>query len=177
MAKCHVLQLQSSAALRRRFTKKINEFFIEEAIGWQLVGGKVVTRGPEASEYAVKTAVAALEDSGRLTAAKHIHEALDDLSRRPQADVPGAMFHAMGSLECVARDVAGDPKATLGEILKSYPDLLPKPLDKALAQLWGYASNEARHVQEARDPNHLEAELLVGLSAVMSTYLTRKEKA
>ncbi len=81
----------------------------------------------------------------------------------------------MGSLECLTRDLTGDSKATLGEALKRYPGLLPKPLDTALSQIWGYASNEARHVQEGRETNREEAELLVGLAAALSTYLTRKQ--
>jgi len=80
----------------------------------------------------------------------------------------------MGALEAVARDLAGDPKATLGEVIKRNPEFLPKPLDTALSQVWGYASNEARHVQEGREPNREEAELLVGLAAVLATYLTKK---
>ena len=123
----------------------------------------------------VTQATATLEASKRPTAAKHLHEALQDLSRRPQADLQGAVYHAMGSLECVARDVSRDEKATLGEIVKRYPGLLPKPLDEALAKIWGYASNEARHVLEGRETNREEAELLVGLSAALATYLTRKQ--
>ena len=97
-----------------------------------------------------------------------------DLSRRPKPDLSGAVYHAMGALEAVARDLADNPKATLGQIIKRQPDLLPKPLDTALSHLWGYASNEARHVQEGREPNRKEAELLVGLAAALVTYLTRK---
>jgi hypothetical protein len=41
----------------------------------------------------------------------------------------------MGCLECVACDAAGDKKATLGDILKKYPGLLPRPLDKAIEQM------------------------------------------
>ena len=81
----------------------------------------------------------------------------------------------MGALEAVARDLAGDPKLTLGEVLKRHPGLLPRPLDNALAQIWGYASNEARHVEEGRQPSREEAEFLVGLAAVMATYLTKKQ--
>jgi hypothetical protein len=157
-----------------QFAEALNEFFIEEGIGWQLVDGKIVTRGTEAFEAVVTDATSALETSQRPTAAKHLHEALEDLSRRPQADLPGAAYHAMGSLECVARDLTGDPKATLGVILKRHPGLLPKPLDEALSQVWGYASNEARHVVEGREISREEAELLVGLSATVSTYLMRK---
>jgi len=156
------------------FADAVNEFFVDEGIGWQLVDGQILTRGPEAFETLVTAATSALETSQRPTAAKHLHEALQDLSRRPEADLPGAAYHAMGALECVARDLTGDAKATLGEILKRHPGLLPKPLDSALSQVWGYASNEARHVLEGRGISRDEAELLVGLSATVSTYLLRK---
>jgi hypothetical protein len=158
------------------FAETVNEFFVDEGIGWQLVDGPILTRGAEAFETIVTEATAALETSKRPTAAGHLHDALQGLSRRPKPDLSGAAYHAMGSLECVARDLSGDPKATLGEILKHHPDLLPKPLDTALSQVWGYASNEARHVLEGRDICREEAELLVGLSAAVSTYLLRKPK-
>ena len=159
----------------KRFAEAMNAFFIDEGIGWQLIDGQIVTRGTEACEAVVTGVTAALEAAACPTAAKHLHEALQDLSRRPEADLPGAVYHAMGSLECVARDLTGDNKATLGEALKRYPGLLPKPLDTALSQIWGYASNEARHAEEGREPSRDEAELLVGLAAALSTYLTRKQ--
>ncbi len=159
-----------------QFAEAVNQFFIEEAFGWQLVNGQIVTRGTEAFEAVITGGISALESSERPTAATHLHEALGDLSRRPHADLPGAVYHAMGALECVARDVTGDAKATLGEAIKRNPGLLPKPLDTALSQIWGYASNEARHVQEGRDVSREEAELLVGLSAALAGYLTRKQQ-
>jgi hypothetical protein len=137
-------------------------------------GWKVLVRGNEAFESVVKEGTTALEESNRPTAAKHLHEALAALSRRPDANLPGAIYHAMGSLECVARDLSSGPKATLGEILKQHPGLLPKPLDTALSQICGYASNEARHVQEGRDANREEAESVVGLAAAVTAYLIRK---
>jgi hypothetical protein len=159
-----------------KFAEEVNDFFVEEGIGWQLIDGRISTRGTEAFEAVVSEATDALQASKRPTAANHLHEALQDLSRRPQPDLPGAVYHAMGSLECLARDVTGDPKATLGEVLKRNPGLLPKPLDTALSQVWGYASNEARHVEEGRELGRDEAELVVGLCAAVSTYLTRKHK-
>ena len=144
-----------------KFAEEINAYFVEEGVGWKLVDGKVVTRGPESFESVVTGATAALNDTGRPTAAGHLHEALQDLSRRPKPDLSGAVYHATGALEAVARDLADNPKATLGQIIKRQPNLLPKPLDTALPHLWGYASNEARHVQEGREPNRKEAELLV----------------
>jgi hypothetical protein len=154
--------------------KAVNDYFLHAGIGWRMVDGQIVIRGNEAFESVVKETATALEESKRPTAAKHLHEALAALSRRPDANLPGAIYHAMGSLECVARALTGNSKATLGVILKQYPGLLPKPLDAALSQVWGYASNEARHVLEGRDPSRQEAELVVGLAAAVTTYLIRK---
>lgn len=158
-----------------RFAEEINGEMIETGIGWQLVDGQIVTRGEESFQSAVSDATSALRETGRPTAAKHVHDAVQALSRRPEADLSGAIYHAMGSLEAVARDLAGDEKATLGDILKHYPNLLPSPLDKALSQVWGFASNEARHVVEGRSPTREEAELIVGLASTLATYLTKKD--
>ena len=122
----------------------------------------------------MSTAADVLLGSSRPTAAGHIRAALEAFSTRPQPNTSGAVYHAMGALECVARDLVGDEKATLGEILKHHPGLLPAPLDKALSQVWGYASTVARHVVEGRAVTRDEAELVVGLAATVVTYLTTK---
>ena len=158
------------------FEEEINTFFDEEGIGWKLSNGQIVTRGSEAFETVVNKAKEALESSERPTAASHIHEALQDLSRRPDPDLPGAIYHAMGALECVARDLTGD-KGTLGEVLNHHPDLVPQPLGTAISKVWGYASNVARHVEEGHEPNREEAELVVGLAAAVATYLTRNDQS
>jgi hypothetical protein len=116
--------------------KDLNEYFRYAGIGWQMIDGHIVSRGDDAFESVVRSAQANLEESGRRTAAQHLSEAIQALSRRPDANCPGAMYHAMGALECVARDLTGEPKHTLGQILKRRPELLPPPLDQALSQIW-----------------------------------------
>ena len=130
------------------FRSSINDCLRELGIGWQLVGDTLQSRGPEAFESAVRSATETLEATERPTASREIHEAMKALSRRPEADLTGALYHSMATLECVARDIAGDPKATLGEILKHHPHVLPKPLDQAASKLWGYASDQARQLLE-----------------------------
>ena len=103
------------------FAGETDAYFVEEGIGWQLVDGQIITRGTEAFESVATDAAAALDDTARPTAAGHLHEALQDLSRRPKADLFGAIYHAMGTLEAVARDLVGDPTATLGEVVKRNP--------------------------------------------------------
>ncbi len=116
----------------------------------------------------------AVDSAGLPTVRQEVHEALRDLSRRPQPDLTGAVQHAMAALECTAREAAGDPRATLGEILKRYPGVLPKPLDDSIVGMWGYASDMARHIREGRTPSQSEAELVVGVSAAACTYLATR---
>lgn len=156
------------------FIAKMNEAFRRKGVGWQLVNGQIQIRGPESFEAAVRESTDQLEASGRKVASQEMHQALADLSRRPQPDVTGAIQHSMAALECVIRDVAGDPKATLGELLKKHPDLLPAPLDNALSKIWGFASEQGRHLRENQAPDIKEAELVVGLSGVLTSYLMKK---
>ncbi|HXL80644.1 MAG TPA: hypothetical protein VN951_07180 [Pyrinomonadaceae bacterium] len=156
------------------FAAEINKIFRKFGIGWQLLSGQLQIRGAESFEAAVSEAKNVLEASGRDTARREIHQALADLSRIPEPDKTGAVQHAMAALECVARDVTGDAKATLGEIIKRNPDLIPVPLDQVVDKAWGFSSEHARHLREGRQLGMDEAQLVVGLSAVLVTYLSNK---
>jgi hypothetical protein len=156
------------------FTNGLNDSFRRKGVGWQLKDGKIETRGEESFETSVRTAIAATQETGRSVANRELHEALADLSKRPAPDVTGAIQHAMAALECVARDVTGDPKSTLGDLLKKHPGTLPPPLDTALSKLWGFASDQARHLRENQPPDIKEAELVVGLAGSLATYLIKK---
>jgi hypothetical protein len=132
-------------------------------------------RGSEAFSAVPKQAIQMLRGAGRLTAAGEIHEAIQDLSRRPNPDKTGSIQHAMAALECVARDVAGQPGKTFGKIISDHCGKLniPRPLDDALEKLWGYASETGRHLREGREPSFEDAELVVTVSAAVSIYLMR----
>jgi hypothetical protein len=156
------------------FSDEINEYFITNGIGWKIVNGQIETRGDQVFETAVKTVVNVLETAKLDTAKTEIKEALTDLSRRPTPDVTGAIQHSLACLECVAREVTGDKKATLGELIKKHPNIVPKPLDIAIEKIWGFTSEQGRHLREGQAPEHLEAELVVELTAAISTYLGKK---
>ncbi len=170
----HRLAGSRDAERARHWEKLLNEYFVEAGVGWRMVDGLLESRGPEAFEIAVDTARQSLGETGLSTARQEIHEALQDLSRRPEADLTGAVQHAMAALECTAREVVNDQRATLGEVLRRYSDVLPKPLDDAVAKMWGYASETGRHLREGRMPTRPEAELIVGVSAATCVYFAAK---
>ncbi|MCH7664054.1 MAG: hypothetical protein IH859_09345 [Chloroflexi bacterium] len=158
-----------------KFQNELNEYFIENGIGWQLNGCRVESRGPRSFEKTVESATDQLEQTDQSTAQQELHEAISDLSRRPDPDITGAIQHSMAALECVSREVAGDRTATIGQILKRYPELIPSPIDVAIEKLWGYASEYGRHIREGREPAFSEAQLVVGICAATITYLLKKD--
>jgi len=156
------------------FSEEINRYFKGRGIGWQLLEGKIEMRGPESFEDTINGAHDLLAEINHATSANELHEAILDLSRRPTPDITGAVQHAMAAIECLAREISGDSKPTLGELIKLYPGLFPKPLDQAIEKAWGYSSESGRHLKEGKAPSFEEAELIVGLVGSICRYMARK---
>lgn len=169
----HIGNVDYDADIYESLSNEVNEYFIENGIGWKIENGLIEYRGAEAFERTLKTARSAEQEAGHMTASKELHQAIEDLSRRPQPDATGAIQHAMASLECVAREVTGDRKANLGDIMKRHTSIIPEPLDQAIIKTWGYASENGRHMREGREPTVNEAELIVGLCAALGSYLVK----
>ena len=151
------------------FEQRLNDFLLENGIGWQLHAGKITRRGSEAFDRSTHGTPERLEESGFQRAANEMREALKDISRRPQPDITGAIQHAMAALEVTAREVTGQPKPTLGKLISALN--LPTPLDQAVHKLWGYASEHGRHIREQQDVDHAEAELIVTVAGSLCGFL------
>jgi len=155
----------------KRWTELIDEYFVEAGVGWRFVDGALERREGDAFVTAVDQARGALDQSGQKTAHDELSEALKDLSRRPTPDLTGAIQHSVAALECTAREATGNPKATLGDILKRYADIVPAPLNTGLEKMWGYSSEFARHLREGRSTSEREVALVVMVSAAVCNYL------
>ncbi|RWX44895.1 hypothetical protein H206_01252 [Candidatus Electrothrix aarhusensis] len=155
---------------------EISNFFIEEGYGWKISKSLIEMRSNESFEVVVQSAKNNLSKCQHTTANNELHEAIKDLSRRPSPDSTGAIQHSMASLECVAREITGDRKLTLGEIIKKNKNLIPKPLDQAVEKTWGFASEYGRHLKEGREPSFQEAELIVGICSSVGSYLLKLKK-
>lgn len=159
---------------KKEFVNEINEYFVTNGIGWKIENDQIETRGDEVFETAVKRVESVLEKANLQTARTEIKEAIGDLSRRPTPDITGAIQHSLACLECVAREYTGDSKSTLGDLMKKFPEVIPKPLDQAVSKIWGFTSEQGRHLREGQAPDYLEAELVVEVTAAIATYLGKK---
>ena len=108
------------------------------------------------------------------TSKTEIKEAIADLSRRPNPEVTGAVQHSLAALECLSREVIGNKKDTLGVLISKHPEIVPPPLDVAISKIFGFGSEQGRHLKEGHEPAYEEAELLVHLSASLCSYLCKK---
>lgn len=158
------------------FEANVNRILEEENIGWRLTDGVLLVNDGDSIVAIDGTLETALEESGFAVASKEIREAREDLSRRPEPDLSGAIHHAMAALESVSRKICGDQKATLGEIVKQNPDLFPRPVDDAVSKLWGFASEQGRHGKESRRLEWAESLLVVGIAGSLCSYLINKFK-
>lgn len=162
---------------KQKFEEEINEYFFVNGIGWQLIDGKINYRGEEIFENNLRNAEEILENAGLKTSSDEIKQAINDLSKRPEPDITGSIQHSLAALECTAREISGDRSATLGALIKKHSSIVPKPLDDVISKLYGFASEQGRHLQEGRVPEFNEAELAVSLSCALSSYLARKIKS
>ena len=58
--------------------------------------------------------------------------------------------------------------------MKKFPGLIPFPLDQAVTKIWGFTSEQGRHLREGEAPEYLEAELVVEVTSAIATYLGKK---
>ncbi len=154
------------------FARRLNEFLVENGIGWELCDGKIVHRGSESFVKSTQDTPRILKESGFQTAANELREALGDISRRPVPDSTGAIQHAMAALEATAREVTGQPNPTLGKLVSRLS--LPAPLNQAVHKLWGYASDRGRHIREQQTIDATEAELIVSVAGSLCAFLAQR---
>jgi len=158
---------------------ELNSLFYRENLAWHIVDDRVTLRTGVVSDVIVGAALKSLDEADRVTAASELQKAMRALSQRPEPDTRDAVRFAAGAMEALARDVTGDRRATLGQILKAHRKsgtLLHEPLMEALEKCWGYANDVARHVDETKVPTIEEAILVVGLVASAIAYLGRRRQ-
>ena len=159
--------------MQKKYTDLLNRFFVRQRFGWEMRNGFIEYRGTEPFMIATESAEQIFQTRGFDVAASETREAMRALSRRPEPNLTGAVTHAIRALEAVAREELESDKRTLGELIPSLD--LPKPLDGALSNLWGFSSQYARHGSEEKQIDDDEAELVVTVACAIATFIAKRQ--
>ena len=158
---------------RNEYANRLNLFFLRKGFGWEMRDGLIEYRGSEPYQEVTESADQTLQYYGLNESSKAVREARRALSRRPDPDLPGAVYHAMRALEAVARSDTGDSDKSLGALVSSLD--LPKPLDEAVRKLWGFSSQYARHGSEEKVIDLDEAELVVTVACATAAFIAKRQ--
>jgi hypothetical protein len=104
-----------------RYQTDLNVYCSHHGIGWRMVSGYWQVHASDQQNSMMAATSAALQSAGKHTTANELRQALDDLSRRPHPDITGSIQHIGAAVECLARDLCGNAKLTLGEVIKEHP--------------------------------------------------------
>lgn len=150
------------------FVSACDRILVSECCAYRFVGGAI-------REITSQAEIDAIERGLKIPArpvAVHLKKALAFLTDRARPDYENSIKEAVSALEAAARDLTGNPNATLGDALKTIRSraVLHPALERAITGLYGYASDEGgiRHAAKgASRVSQSEARLvLVAASAV-----------
>ena len=165
------------------FASACNEVLEEEKAAYRIIG-KTVSGIIE--EHEIAAVEHALEESERLPGVRsHLQRALELFSDRKQPDYRNSVKEAISAVEALARLLARDEKATLGDALKalgSRGGVQAHPaLRQAFEKLYGYTSDEdgIRHAMlDEGQVGQAEAQyMLVACSAFVSYLIAKAAEA
>jgi hypothetical protein len=154
----------------------INLILESELAGFRLVSGVFV---PVTDEQEVAAVQAALEQGPYKGVTAHLQQALQHLSSKPRGDYRNSIKESISAVESLARELTGNPKATLGDALGLIEKTgkLHPALKKGLSALYGYTSDEhgIRHAMlEEPDISSADAKFFLVSCAAFVNYLKSK---
>jgi hypothetical protein len=154
------------------FRRVVNDILAANMSAYRFVGAEIIRiTEPEQIDAVTR----AQTDAESVPAAKtHLENAARLLNDRKEPDYANSIKESVSAVESVARQVTGNPKATLGDALKKVPNLHPAMRD-AWLKMYGYTS-DASGIRHASDgmPVNVDTALyfLVTCSAFVSYLLS-----
>lgn len=141
-----------------RLPDLLNQVLEREMAGYRFIDGHAVDITGKQEQEMLEQALADTRFSGVAT---HLERALGLLADRNDPDYRNSIKESISAVEAMARIVAGNPKATLAEALKSVEKSgkLHTALKDGFSKLYGYTNDEhgVRHAM-LDEPNLTQAD-------------------
>ena len=146
------------------FVDRVSFFLEREKSGYRVIGAKLVPI-TDPVEIAEVVATASLGETFE-GAREHIHTSISLFSQKPNPDYRNAIKEAISAVESAARVITGNPKAALGDALKTINEKMSihPALREAMNKLYGYSSDEGgiRHAMlEESNIDEAEAKFMI----------------
>lgn len=121
--------------------EKINIVLERELAGYRFVGG-IFTQITDEKEIALLEQE--INDKDYPFGALHLKHALSLMSNKEKPDYRNSIKESISAVESIAKEITGNPKATLGEALKllKHSGQLHPALANSFLSLYGYTSDE-----------------------------------
>lgn len=134
-------------SVKQKFIEACNYYLNLENSAYRFVEGVLVEITSKEEIESIESAIAEAAPYGGVKT--HLKRSLELLSDKQNPDFRNSIKESISAVESLAKQISGDPKATLGEVLKSLEreSKLHPALKSAFSSLYGYTSdaNGIRH--------------------------------
>jgi hypothetical protein len=147
-----------------KFSARVSTFLEREKSGYRIIDGRLV---PITDPIETEAVMAATSSVNRFDGAReHLRAAVDLFAKKPNPDYRNAIKEAISAVEYAARTISANPKATLGDALKTLNEKMPlhPAFREAMNRLYGYTSDEGgiRHaLLEESNIDEAEAKFMI----------------
>lgn len=155
------------------FSELCNRFLERDNSAYRVVNSEI-------TQITNETEIKSIEDSARSKyhqVNEHISSALHLLSDRHKPDYRNSIKESISALESLCAILCEDPKATLGQAIKRFPDLHPAFV-KGVSNLYGYTSDAdgIRHaLMEKSTITFADAKFMLVACSGLVNYLIAKQ--
>lgn len=158
------------------FLEMANRVLERELAGFRLIGGFFVQVTDASEKEAIEKA---LEPGPYNGAQTHLRQALQNLANRERPDYRNSIKESISAVESLARELSGNPKATLGDALEvlEKEGHIHAALKKGFSAIYGYTSDAdgIRHAMlEASEVDATDAKYFLVSCAAFINYLKAK---
>ncbi len=154
----------------------LNKVLSKEMAGYRYIGGQFVPVTAAEEVESVDESLNAMPYAG---ARSHIQAAVALLANKQNPDYRNSIKESISAIESIAREITGNPKATLGAALNSLEKkgAMHPALKQALSSLYGYTSDEGgiRHAMlEVSSLDAADAKFMLVVCSAFANYMKEK---
>ncbi|WP_370979458.1 AbiJ-NTD4 domain-containing protein [Agaribacterium sp. ZY112] len=133
----HILKSEKNG----RLIQQVNRILESELAGYRFIDSAFVPVTEEQEIEAIESAIAEGPYAG---VRSHLQSAIEHLSRKENPDYRNSIKESISAVESMAKELTGNPKATLGDALNqlSRNSNIHQALKAGFSSIYGYTSDE-----------------------------------